>query len=66
MIKTYPDLPNWIFEIEEVSAGVYQVLARSSLGQQVEELEHSPQRRWRLYGEPGEQLGTTRRRRFIE
>lgn len=37
MIKTYPELPDWVFEIEEVSAGVYQVLARNNVGQQVEE-----------------------------
>lgn len=35
--KTYADLPNWVFEIEEVSAGVYRVQARDDAGHEVSE-----------------------------
>ncbi|WP_168118461.1 hypothetical protein [Acidocella sp. MX-AZ02] len=35
--KTYPDLPNWTFEIDEVSAGVYEVVARDHIGHEVSE-----------------------------
>ena len=35
MIKKYPELPNWIFEMGEISPGMYQVTARNSLGQVV-------------------------------
>jgi hypothetical protein len=33
--RTYPDLRNWVFEIDEVSAGVYEVVARDNAGQEV-------------------------------
>ena len=33
MTKTYPGLPNWHFEIEETSAGVYEVVANDRWGQ---------------------------------
>jgi hypothetical protein len=33
--KTYPDLPNWVFEIDEVSAGVYEVIATDNAGHEV-------------------------------
>jgi Glycosyl hydrolase family 1 len=34
-VRRYPDLPNWIFEIEEVSAGIYEVVARDNAGNEV-------------------------------
>ena len=33
MRKIYPDLPGWTFDMEEVSAGVYEVIAQNSSGQ---------------------------------
>ena len=35
MKKVYPELPDWTFDVNEVSAGVYEVLGRSSRGQTV-------------------------------
>jgi hypothetical protein len=32
MTKTYPDLPEWTFEADEVSAGVYEVVGRDRHG----------------------------------
>lgn len=32
MKKTFPDLPGWQFEMDEVSAGVYEVTARHRAG----------------------------------
>ena len=32
MIKVHPDLPEWSFEIDEVSAGVYEVTASDKRG----------------------------------
>lgn len=32
MIKTFPDLPGWRFEMDEISAGVYEVTARDGAG----------------------------------
>lgn len=32
MKKVFPDLPKWVFEMDEVSAGVYEVVARDALG----------------------------------
>jgi hypothetical protein len=36
MIKTYANLPGWKFEIHEVSAGVYEVVARDASGRLVQ------------------------------
>lgn len=30
--KTYPDLPDWVFRIDEVSAGVYEVIGKDRAG----------------------------------
>lgn len=35
MKKTFPELPLWEFEIDEVSAGFYEVIGTSSLGHHV-------------------------------
>jgi hypothetical protein len=32
MKKTYPDLPQWTFDIDEVSAGVYEVIGKDTTG----------------------------------
>ena len=32
MIRTYPEYPDWSFDIDEISAGVYQVLAKDMRG----------------------------------
>ena len=32
MRKTFPDLPEWCFEIDEVSSGVYEVIGRDMAG----------------------------------
>jgi len=32
MKKRYPDLPEWQFELDEVSAGVYEVIGRDKAG----------------------------------
>jgi len=32
MKKRYPDLPAWEFELDEVSAGVYEVIGRDKTG----------------------------------
>lgn len=37
MKKTYPELPNWTFELDEVSAGVYEVVARDNFGHEISE-----------------------------
>ncbi|MDE1174499.1 MAG: hypothetical protein PW790_12640 [Parvibaculaceae bacterium] len=34
-IKSYPDLPDWTFQIAEVSAGVYEVIATGRAGHRV-------------------------------
>jgi hypothetical protein len=31
MIKNFADLPDWIFDMNEVSAGVYEVVAKDSM-----------------------------------
>jgi len=45
MIKTFPEIPAWEFELDEVSAGVYKVVGTdkaghtvSSMGTDIEEL----------------------------
>ena len=35
MIKTYLDLPEWNFELDEVSANVYEVVGTDKLGHRV-------------------------------
>jgi hypothetical protein len=35
--RTYPDLPMWVFNIDEVSAGVYEVIARDDQGYEISE-----------------------------
>jgi hypothetical protein len=32
MIEVHPDLPEWSFEVQEVSAGVYEVIASDKRG----------------------------------
>lgn len=36
MPMEFPELPTWVFQLDEVSAGVYRVRARDSLGRSVE------------------------------
>ena len=36
MKKTFEELPGWIFEMEEVSAGVYEVTGTDSYGRRVQ------------------------------
>lgn len=36
MKETFPECPGWNFEIDEVSAGVYQVTATDSQGRRVQ------------------------------
>ena len=44
MIKKYDDLPTWHFDIDEVSANVYEVVGRSELAHKVsakgEDVDH--------------------------
>ena len=35
MKKTFPSLPDWTFDVDEVSAGVYEVIGKNQLGQVV-------------------------------
>jgi hypothetical protein len=35
MKKVFPDLPGWSFDLEEVSAGVYEVVGSDQLGRVV-------------------------------
>jgi len=35
MKKTYPDLPEWVFELDEISANVYEVVGTDKLGHRV-------------------------------
>jgi hypothetical protein len=35
MIKQFPDLPAWHFDMDEVSAGVYEVIGRDGAGHNV-------------------------------
>jgi hypothetical protein len=35
MKKQYPEFPGWIFDIDEVSAGVYEVVGRDRSGHSV-------------------------------
>jgi hypothetical protein len=35
MMKTSADLPGWVFEMGEISPGMYQVTAKNALGQAV-------------------------------
>jgi hypothetical protein len=36
MIRTFPELPDWTFEVKERSAGVYEVTASESHGHRVQ------------------------------
>jgi len=36
MTRTYPELPGWKFELDEVSAGVYEVVGRDRAGHVVQ------------------------------
>lgn len=35
MIKKFPDLPDWSFEMDEVSAGVYEIIGKDKYGHQI-------------------------------
>ena len=35
MKQQYPDLPAWLFDIDEVSAGVYEIIGRDNAGHNV-------------------------------
>lgn len=35
MIKTFPEIPGWEFELDEVSAGVYKVVGTDKAGHTV-------------------------------
>jgi len=32
MKKVFQDLPNWSFDMDEVSAGIYEIIGRDSVG----------------------------------
>jgi hypothetical protein len=36
MSRTFPELPEWSFDADEVSAGVYRAVGRDRLGRNVE------------------------------
>jgi hypothetical protein len=36
MTRTFPDLPDWSFDADELSAGVYRVFGHDSAGRNVE------------------------------
>lgn len=42
MKKAYDDLPDWEFEIREVSAGVYSVVATDQSGRKVQGTDFDP------------------------
>lgn len=42
MRKQFPELPDWTFEIREVSAGVYEVIARDTRGRIIQEKGTDP------------------------
>jgi hypothetical protein len=33
--RTYPDIPDWVFFIDEISVGVYEVIARDNCGREI-------------------------------
>ena len=35
MVKTFLELPNWKFEVDEVSSNVYEVVASNIFGQKI-------------------------------
>ena len=43
MTRTYPDLPGWSFEIDEESAGVYQVVAKDARGRTIVRVATDPE-----------------------
>jgi hypothetical protein len=36
ILKTFPELPEWTFDIDEISAGVYRVRGVDNVGRSVE------------------------------
>jgi hypothetical protein len=42
MKKVFPDLPSWSFEIDEVSAGVYEVIASDKHGRRFSHKDTDP------------------------
>lgn len=42
MKKVFPDLPGWSFEINEVSAGVYEVIANDRHGRRFSDKDTDP------------------------
>jgi hypothetical protein len=38
MIKKYEDLPDWIFELDEISANVYEVIGKDKSGYFIREV----------------------------
>ena len=56
MIKILPDLPGWTFEIEEVSAGVYKVVARDKHGQMLSNKGTDPDGLLKSCGEEARRL----------
>lgn len=44
MIRKYPELPGWIFDIDEKSAGVYEVVARDAKGHTITKAGTDPER----------------------
>lgn len=43
MIRNYPELPGWIFDIDEKSAGVYEVVARDARGRTIKKAGTNPE-----------------------
>jgi hypothetical protein len=36
MTKRFPELPDWLFEVDEVSAGVYEATATDKFGHRIQ------------------------------
>jgi hypothetical protein len=43
MPRTFPELPGWTFDADEVSAGVYRAFGRDRLGRNVESTGTDPE-----------------------
>jgi hypothetical protein len=44
MIREYQELPGWTFDIDEKSAGVYEVVARAEKGHVITRVGTEPER----------------------
>ncbi|HRP24230.1 hypothetical protein [Thauera sp.] len=44
MIRRFPDIPDWAFDIDEKSAGVYEVVAKDTKGRTIRRTGTDPDR----------------------